>query len=142
MESLQLAFSRFVEHPLWAETASPQELEPLKDLMRLAQALAITELPTTALRHARALLLGDTLFRVHLLTALSSVRGKGSSTGAARSEVGTIALASLSAFASTSQPQENDVGTSEAFLSSLVKALHEAVLDTPPPSIKGYLAFP
>lgn len=134
VESLSASLTGFLDgHSLAAGAAleaDAEQLASLKDVLVLVRSVASARLPA-GLQRSRASLLGNTVFRLHLLAQLSP---PGADAAAAYADVNSTALASLSAFA-TSRLREEEPETAAAFRAYLVSSLHEAVLHAAPTSI-------
>jgi len=136
VESVSASLTRFLDgHSLAAGAAleaDAAQLMSLKDVLALVRSVASARLPA-GLQRSRASLLGNTVFRLHLLAQLSP---PSADAAAAYADVNSTALASLSAFA-TSRLREEEPETAAAFRAYLVSSLHEAVLHAAPTSIAG-----
>ena len=136
VESVSASLTRFLDgHSLAAGAsleADAEQLASLKDVLVLVRSVASARLPA-GLQRSRASLLGNTVFRLHLLAQLSP---PSADAAAAYADVNSTALASLFAFA-TSRLREEEPETAAAFRAYLVSSLHEAVLHAAPTSIAG-----
>jgi hypothetical protein len=115
---------------LEASETDEQELASFKDVLALVRSLASSRLPA-GLQPARASLLGNTVFRFHLLVQLSPPAA-----AAAFTDLNSTALSSLSAYA-TSCLGEESPETAANFRAFLISSLHDAVLHVAPTSIAG-----